>query len=167
MNSTWGIRTRTTAAILMALALLAVAFMARPIIPNLIVAALMAIVAGPVIKLLNTRLRLHRGAAIGLTYLLFLVAIILLPVLFLAFMASLVGLGSGLAESLEALDQWLVTILEQISAAQPLGELLEPTLVLLENLSWRELMPSAEAIVSFISSALGTTVSISRYPSLS
>ena len=65
----------------------------------------MAIVAGPVIKMLNAKLRLHRGVAIGLTYLLFLTVAILLPVLFLAFMASLVGLGSGLAKSLEALEQ--------------------------------------------------------------
>ena len=160
MNPTWGIRTRTTIAILMALALLAVVFMARSIIPNLMIAALMAIVAGPVIKMLNAKLRLHRGVAIGLTYLLFLTVAILLPVLFLAFMASLVGLGSGLTKSLETLEQWLVIILEQISTAHLLGELLEPTLTLLENLSLRDLMPSAEVIVSFFSSALGTTFSI-------
>ena len=61
MSSTWGVRTRAAVAILMGLALLAVVFMARSIIPNLIIAGLMAILAGPVINGLHTRLRLSRG----------------------------------------------------------------------------------------------------------
>ena len=84
--------------------------------------------------------------------------------LFLAFVASLLDLGTDLAVSIEATGEWLVATLEALVATQPFGgvlaELLEPTIVVLQNLSLIDLMPSSETIINFLSSALGTTVSL-------
>ncbi len=166
VNTTWSDRTRWIVATLMALVLGLVVYLARNIIPNLIIAGLMAVIAEPIISVFHNRFRMARGAAIALIYLLFLIVIISLPILFLAFLSSLVELGFNMAEVIASLREWLIAALEYMQTVKVLGvpldlsNLLGPVLVTLENLDLKSLMPTGEQIIAFVSASIGTTANL-------
>ena len=166
MSPTWNSRTRLIVGILLGLTLIAAVLLIRSIWTNLIIAALMAIVAGPIIEFLHTRLRLRRGIATLFTYIGFLLTVILLPIIFLAFMASLVELSFNLAEVMVEARDIAIVLLERFRAIDIFGiqidlsDLVDPTIAALESLSLRDLLPSADDIVAFVSSVVGTTAGL-------
>jgi predicted PurR-regulated permease PerM len=58
-----------------------IAYISRPIIPVLVIAAILAFLMSPVVNFFNRRLRLPRGLATTLAYLLLFLIILLIPVL--------------------------------------------------------------------------------------
>lgn len=68
MTSQWSTTTRYLVGIALAIALIFTVYLARPIIPMLVLAALLAFALRPVIRMLVERLHLSIGLAIALTY---------------------------------------------------------------------------------------------------
>jgi predicted PurR-regulated permease PerM len=111
MDTTWSDRTRRIGVLLIVLGFVIVLFLARSVLISLVTAGLMVIIVGPLISFLHTRLRLPRGLAIVISYLVLLAILISLPFLFLAFMYSAVGLSIDLAEAISAGLDWLINTL--------------------------------------------------------
>ncbi len=166
INTTWSDRTRRIMAFVLIFTAGIILFLARSVLPYLVVAGLMAIIAGPVIAFLQTRLRFPKGLAIIFTYLLMLAMVILLPLLIVSMITSLVQLGSDLTEVIAGFREWLIATLESLRTVEIFGftvdlsNLIDPMLVVLESLSIVDLMPSPEQIITFITTAFGTTVTV-------
>jgi predicted PurR-regulated permease PerM len=161
MDTTWSDRTRRIGVLLIVLGFVIVLFLARSVLISLVTAGLMVIIVGPLISFLHTRLRLPRGLAIVISYLVLLAILISLPFLFLAFMYSAVGLSIDLAEAISAGLDWLINTLENLRTIEIFGvtldlsHLVDPALLALETLDIQSILPSPEQIISFISSTLG------------
>ncbi len=166
INTTWSDRTRRIVFFGLIIAAGIVLYLSRSVLPNLLVAGLMAIIARPIIAFCHTRLRLSRVGAIIVTYLLMLAVVILLPLLLAAMMASLVRLGVDLTEVIAGIREWLIAALENLHTVEIFGvtvnlsDLIDPILAALQNLSLADLMPSPEQIIAFITGAFGTTASL-------
>jgi predicted PurR-regulated permease PerM len=108
----WRLETKYLASIGLAVFALFVAYLMRPVLPSLVVAALIAFVASPSIRFL-TRLKFSRGAAVAITYLL---ASILLLIILLVLLPQVVRSANFVvqldyAQSIEDVRLWAETAL--------------------------------------------------------
>jgi predicted PurR-regulated permease PerM len=118
MSTNWRTSTRTIAAISLAAASIFLIYVSRSIIPYLVIAALIAVIARPFILWLHQRARLPRGLAVGLVYL---VGLMLVP---LALLLTLPAIADSISFVLNLdyqsiflnLLSWLRTNLAAIQA---------------------------------------------------
>jgi predicted PurR-regulated permease PerM len=104
----WPAATKYVVGVLLALALLALLYAVRSVLPILILAALIAFVVSPLVRLFERLLRGRRVLAVAFTYLLVVAALILLPVILVPMIIKAVN-------DLIAIDY--VAIVEQATAA--------------------------------------------------
>jgi predicted PurR-regulated permease PerM len=112
-NTQWRPETRYLVSIGLAVFALFVVYLMRPVLPSLVLAALIAFVASPSIRILTRRLRISRGAAVATTYLLasFLVLIILFVLLPQVVRSTNFVVQLDYAKSIEDVRSWAETAL--------------------------------------------------------
>jgi predicted PurR-regulated permease PerM len=179
MNTTWDAPTRRTVAIILCIIFVFIVYISRPVLPFLIIAGLIAFILAPLVSLLSGPLRLPRGLAIALAYLLLIVTLLLTPLIIIpALLNAFADINFDMIGAVRIARTWL---LEQLDLYQTLNifgfitdlsPIFEPAREFLENLSPNLLIPSFESILSYIpstiqitwgvaSSVFGTLVSIS------
>jgi len=146
MNTAWSRPTKYIAAVALALLGLFLLYLARPVIPLLILAALIAVIVRPLILWLQERLKFPRSLAVGLVYLILailapLALLLLIPaiadaigyVLSLDYQSILQGMLNWLRSTLSGLrdmqlpvpafdayvDRTVETVLEQLQQVTP------------------------------------------------
>ncbi len=145
----WKPTTKYIMSIILFVFVLVVIYLARSVIPLVIIGSLIAFVVQPVVVFFQTRLRMKRGLAISLTYFLALLIILLLPLVLIPSVVNVIGLVSGIdfqkllqdfavkltdfstgiaqiplmGSALEQLLRPLIESLENVSKNQPVGQL--------------------------------------------
>lgn len=87
-STRWPTATKYVVGVILLLALIAVAYFSRSVIPLVIFAALLALIVHPIVELFHKRLRLPRGLAVGLSYVLLIATLLVIP---LVLIPSVVG----------------------------------------------------------------------------
>jgi predicted PurR-regulated permease PerM len=157
----WSEATKRTVAIAGVLIGIFVLYISRPVISFIILAAIVAFLLNPLVVFFHSRLRMPRWWAVILTYILLLVAIVLLPLILTPAVidavsdidVDLVNLLStttaGLQHSLEDLRYIAV-----LSYHFDLSPVVDPALAMLTGVVPGELIPSTGQVYSSIPSAL-------------
>ncbi len=132
-STRWSLPTKYVVGVGLFLFLLFVVFFSRSVISMIIFAALLAFVVQPVVKLFQNRLRMKRGPAVGIAYLLVVILIILIPLVIIPAVVQSINnvltvdwqaLGENLALSLETAAYNVSTI---PLIGPPLAQTLEAT----------------------------------------
>lgn len=165
MNNTWDAPTRRIVAVGLVLLLIYIIYLAQPLLPNLILAAIMAFALAPVIRFLNGRLRLPKPVAIILAYLLLILVILLLPAILIPAVAgSFTNIDVDLPLVLQATTNWLVRTLESYRMISILGYELDISPVIDQILTGLnefrpiDLIPSIEDLVSIVGTGAGVAL---------
>lgn len=165
MNNTWDAPTRRIVAIGLVILALFLVYLAQPLLPNLIMAAIMAFALAPVIRFLNGRLRIPKPVAIILAYILFVLVILLLPAILVPAVAgSFTTVEVDLPLVLEATTNWLVRTLESNRMISPFGfdldisPVIDQLLTGLNDFDPISLLPSLENMISIIGSGAGVAL---------
>lgn len=126
----WPVATKYVVGVILFLAVVILVYVSRGVIPIIILAALLALIVHPVIRFLERRLKTSRGLAIGITYLLVIAVLLMIPLIFLP--ALINGVNSLLSIDYQALlndtAQTLDEIASQVAEIPVLNVLLSPTL---------------------------------------
>jgi predicted PurR-regulated permease PerM len=163
MNNTWDAPTRRIVAIGLVLLLIYLIYLARPLLPNIILAAIMAFALAPVIRFLNGRLRIPKPIAIILGYILLILVILLLPAILIPAVAgSFTSINvENLPMVLEATNNWLVRNLENFRTISFVGfdidisPIIDQILTSLNEFDPANLLPSLEEMVTIVRSGAG------------
>ena len=120
MNTEWSKPTKYITGVSLALLGIYVLYLSRPIIPLLIVAALIAVIVRPVILWLHLRVRLPRGLAVAVVYL---GLLILTPLVLLLAIPTIVDaldyiINLDYQSILQDIVEWLQSTLVSIKAVQ-------------------------------------------------
>lgn len=157
----WSEATKRTVAIAGVLMGVFVLYISRPVIGFIILAAIVAFLLNPVVVFFNTRLRMPRWWAVILTYLLLLVAAVLLPLILTpAVIDAVRDIDVDLVDLLSTTTARLQNSLEDIRYIAvlnyrfDLSPVVDPALVMLTGVVPGELIPSTEQVYSSIPSAL-------------
>lgn len=126
----WQEPTKYVVGVLLFLAVLALLYLSRSVIPVIILAALLALVVHPVISFFEKRLKLSRGLSIAATYLLVVALLILIPLVILPGIIEAVNaLANVNFQALaETAVQALADLADRVSQIPGLNPLLSPTL---------------------------------------
>ena len=164
MKTTWSKPTKYLIGVGLVFLGISLLYLSRPVIPLLIIAALIAVIVRPVILWLHLRVHISRGSAVGLVYLCLavlgpLVVILTLPTIIdaLAYVGSL-----DYRSLLEGGAEWLRSTLTIIKAARlPVATLdasvdraVDTVLKAFQTPSLTAVSPSLDAILQPLSSAL-------------
>jgi hypothetical protein len=126
----WPAATKYVVGVILFLAVLALLYFMRSVLQILVLAALIAFVVSPVVRLLERALKGRRGLAVALTYLLVTVALILIPVILIPTVINAVN--DLIAVDYQGILGQAATSVERWSAqakAMPIaGEILGPVL---------------------------------------
>jgi predicted PurR-regulated permease PerM len=157
----WSEATKRTVAIAGVLIGILVLYISRPVLAFIIVAGILAFLLNPVVVFFHSRLRLPYWLAVVLTYLLLLIAIVLLPlVLTPAVVDAVSDIDIDMVELLDRTTVWLQRSLENIRYMQvlrfriDLSPVVDPALETLTGVVPEAMIPSIEQIYSSIPSAL-------------
>ena len=157
----WSEATKRTVAIAGVLTGIFVIYISRPVIPFIILAAIVAFLLNPFVVFFHMRLRLPRWGAVILTYVLLLVSVVLLPLIIVPAVVDavrdidvdmvdlLVKTTNGLERSLEDMRYFAV-----LNYRVDLSPIVDPALVMLTGVVPEQLIPSPDRILSSIPSAL-------------
>jgi predicted PurR-regulated permease PerM len=112
-NTQWSLETKYLVSIGLVIFAIFVIYLMRPVLPILILASLIAFVASPSIHYLTRRLKIPRGAAVAITYLLASILILIIPFVLLPQIVSAVNFVVQLdyAELINDIRQWAETTL--------------------------------------------------------
>lgn len=165
MNNSWDAPTRRLVAIGLIGLIVFLIILAQPLLPNLIMAAIMAFALAPVIGFLNGRLRVPKPIAIVLSYLLLILIILLLPAILIpAVGGSFTNVDVDLPLVLETSTNWLVRTIANYRTLNLFGfevdisPVINQILIGLEEFSPGDLLPSAEDLVGIIGSGAGVAL---------
>ena len=165
MNNTWDAPTRRYVAVGLAVLLIYLVYLARPLLPNLILAAIMAFALAPVIRFLNGRLRIPKPIAIILAYILLILVIMLLPAILIPAVAgSFTTVEVDLPLVLEATTNWLVRTLESNRMLSiggfdlDISPVIDQLLTGLNEFSPSSLLPSVEDLISIVGTGAGVAL---------
>jgi predicted PurR-regulated permease PerM len=168
-NTQWRLETKYLVAVGLVIFALYILHLMRPVLPMLILASLIAMVASPTIRFLNQRLKVPRGAAVVITYLLaplfiLIISFLLIPQIVNAF--NFLGHldYAGLINNFRA---WLERILIQLKedGIQILGfkivmdQIVEPILSAVQNAG--SALSPAPSSLSTLFSSLGQALTTS------
>ena len=90
-NTQWRLETKYLVSIGLVIFALFVIYLMRPVLSLLVLASLIAFVASPSIHFLTRRLKIPRGAAVAITYLLASILILIIPFVLLPQIANAVN----------------------------------------------------------------------------
>jgi predicted PurR-regulated permease PerM len=157
----WSEATKRTVAIAGVLVGVLVLYISRPVIPFIILAAIVAFLLNPIVVFFDTRLRMPRWWAVMLTYVLLLVAMVLLPLILTPAVVDAVrdidiDLVSLLATTTTRLEQLLeqVRFVAVMNYQFDLSPVVDPVLVMLTGVVPEEMIPSPDQVYSSIPSVL-------------
>ncbi len=163
MTVEWRTGTRYLVAVGLVVALAGLAYISRPILPELIVASLVAFLVRPVIEFFQHRLRFPKAAAVAVTYVLVGLALLIVPLVFLphvinavAFVASIdyqSVFDNVLRWLISTLTVWEVSGLHILGWVIPMKAAVDPVLQALQN-PGAALPTSFSSITSILSSLL-------------
>ncbi len=161
METEWSEATKRTVAIAIALIVVGVLYISRPVLPFIIVAAILAFLLNPVVCFFTLRLRMPRWLAVILTYLLLLVAMVLLPLILTpAIIDAVRDIDIDMVELLDKTTIWLRHSLESIRYVEvlkfrfDLSPVVNPALETLTGVMPGAMIPSPDQIFNSIPSAL-------------
>jgi predicted PurR-regulated permease PerM len=165
MNKNWDAPTRRLVAIGLIALLIYLIHLSRALLPNLILAAIMAFALAPVIGFLNRRLRIPKPIAIILAYLLLILVILLLPAILIpAVGGSFTNIEVDVPLVLQATTNWLIRNLEAYRMVSLFGfdfdisPVVDQLLTGLNEFSPRNLIPSLEDMVAIVGSGAGVAL---------
>lgn len=157
----WSEATKRTVAIAGVLIGALVLYISRPVLPFIIVAAILAFLLNPIILFFNTRLRMPHWVAVVLTYFFLLIAMVLLPfILTPAIVDAVRDIEIDVVDLLSKMTTWLERSLESIRRVAflnfefDLSPAVDPALETLTGVVPEAMIPSAEQIYNSIPSAL-------------
>jgi len=134
-STRWPVATKYVVGVILFLALVILIYVSRGVIPIIILAALLALIAHPVIHFLASRLKISRGLAIGLTYLLVIAILLTIPLIFIPGVIN--GINSLLTvdyqDLLENISQNINNLSNQIATIPIVNGILSPTLNAIDN----------------------------------
>ncbi|MFZ0546835.1 MAG: AI-2E family transporter [Candidatus Promineifilaceae bacterium] len=162
MDNTWDASTRRYVAIGLVILLVFLIHLAHPLLPNLIIAAIMAFALAPVIRFLNSRLRFPKPIAILLSYILLILVILLLPAILIPAVAgSFTNVHVDLPMVIESVTTWLVDTLKAYRTISILGfnldisPVIDQLLTGLTEFDLTALLPSIQDMISIVGSGAG------------
>ncbi len=165
MNNTWDAPTRRIVAIGLVVLAIYIINLARPLLPNLIIAAIMAFALAPIIGFLNGRLRLPKPIAIILAYIFLILIVLLLPAILIPAVAgSFTNIDVDLPLVLEATTNWLVRNLENYRTFSIFGfdfdisPVIDQILSSLSEFEPVSLLPSVEDMLGIIGTGAGVAL---------
>jgi predicted PurR-regulated permease PerM len=168
----WRTTTKYIVGVGIALFGLALLYLSRPILPSLIIAALIAFLARPLIRFFQTRLRFPRGIAVFLTYLIAVLLILLLPLILIPSILSVVQffidldyqlvIGNALESTKASLEFLEANGVQFLGIVINLDALVAPLIRSLEGLSpiVTPSLPSISTILDSFLSALSLTFGV-------
>lgn len=163
---TWDVPTRRTVAVILGIFLLFVVWLMRSALTPLIIAGLIAFILAPLIEVFRTRLRMPRGLAIPLAYVIFVVLVALIPLLVIpALVRSFADLQLDLTQVVVAVQEWLTNLLESVRTLDLLNlqlnltEAIDPALQALNDVSADSLVPSFEELLAALPRTIEVTFS--------
>ena len=110
----WPVATKYIVGVILFLVAVIIIYISRSVIPVIILAALLALIVHPVIHFFESRLKTSRGLAIGITYLLVIAIILMIPLIFIP--GVIEGVNSLLSVDFQALIDNITQSLDEISA---------------------------------------------------
>lgn len=110
----WQVATKYIVGVILFLLAVIIIYISRSIIPVIILAALLALVVHPVIRFFENRVKTSHGLAIGITYLLVIAIILMIPLIFIP--SVIEGVNSLLSVDFQALIDDITQSLDAISA---------------------------------------------------
>jgi predicted PurR-regulated permease PerM len=164
-DSSWDLATKRLVLVIMLVAFVYVIYLSREILPLILVAAIISYLISPVVNFAE-RLRIPRAVSTIIVYLLLLLAVILLPIIFIpALIDQLRALANfNVPATARAVILWadeaMRTLPEEIVVlgfTLPLGEFL---LQLQQNAQQIQFIPSVSDILSYIQNVLSTTTTL-------
>lgn len=169
MNTEWQQGTKYIVGVGLVIFGLFVLYLSMPVVPLLITAALIAFVLMPVVSFFHKRLKLPRGLAIFVSYLLLLVIVLLFPLLFIPIfvdgfneLASIeyqIIIDNILERATGVLISLKNTDVQLLGFAVDLSTFVTPALDVLQNTSQTSLsLPSLDTVVSSLRAAVPTTL---------
>ena len=176
MDTKWSPTTKYIVAVGFVLVGVAVLYLSRAVLGMIIFAAILAFLTNPIIRLLNTRLRFPRGLAVITAYILFGLAVALIPIII-----TPITIDAIRAINLDALFDWLqarlggledallsIRTVHILTVPISLASVVDPILEVLAGTAPNEftslerllgLVPSAVDSVTTVASFLASTIS--------
>jgi len=161
MTNEWRTGTRYLVAVGLVVVGIYLVYLSRPVLPELVVAGLVAFLVRPVIEFFRRRLRLPKAAAVAVTYVVVALALLLLPLIFLPHIVNAVTfvieidyqavVDNTVRWLVETLTMWRESGLRLFGLVVPLEDLVDPVLAALEN-PGAALPGSFSSITSILSS---------------
>jgi predicted PurR-regulated permease PerM len=153
----WSEATKRTVAIAGVLIGVFVLYISRPVLPFIIVAAILAFLLNPIVMFFRVRLRMPRWAAVVLSYFFLLVAMLLLPLILTpAIVDAVSDIEIDIVVLLDATSNWLQRFLESIRHVAflnfqfDLSPAVDPALETLTGVVPEAMIPSVEQIYNSI-----------------
>ena len=163
-NTNWDAPTRRTVAIILGVLFIYLIYIARPVLPFLIIAALIAYIVAPVITFLRHRLRFPKWIAITTAYLLFVIAVLLIPILFVpALISAFADIRFDPLPVIKLTRDWLIANLEAyrnlyfFGISADLGPFADPALEYLRDLNISQFIPTFDSVIAYIPSTIQIT----------
>jgi predicted PurR-regulated permease PerM len=167
MTAQWRSGTRYLVGVGLVLVVGYLVYLSRPILPELVVAALVAFLVRPVIDFLRVRMRIPKAAAVTVTYILVALALLIVPLVFLPHVVNAVTFVIGIDYQVvvdntvgwlvETLTLWKVNGLHIFGVAISLQGVVDPVLAALENPGTA--LPASFSSITEILSSLITLLS--------
>jgi predicted PurR-regulated permease PerM len=143
MTVEWRTGTRYLVGVGLVLVLAGLVYLCRPILPELVLACLVAFLVRPVIGFFRQRLRFPRAAAVAVTYVLVALGLLIVPLVLLPHIVNAVTFvvaidyqsvfDSVLRWMIQTLTAWRVHGLQILGFVVPLTSAVDPILQALEN----------------------------------
>jgi predicted PurR-regulated permease PerM len=167
MNAEWNDSTKKIAAVMLAIGLVYVIYLSRPVLPFLIIATLIAFLLAPVVSFLNQKCRIPRAVSILLAYLLLLVAMLLLPLILVpAFIEAFSDIQIDVVALIREFLAWLratlqyYRIIKIFDFSYDLSDVIDPALDLLAGVVPNQALPALTNLINSIPSTLGRTIGV-------
>jgi predicted PurR-regulated permease PerM len=167
METTWSVPTKRLVAVGIVLLLVAAAIIARPVLPTLVLAGLIAFILAPLIRNSQERLHMPKAIAILFAYLFFFTLLLLVPLIFVpALVTSFASLELDLTQIIADGAIWVTNLLEEwrtielFGVTLSLGPIVDPALDALKESSFANLIPSLSEIVAALPTTLQVTASV-------
>jgi predicted PurR-regulated permease PerM len=157
----WSEATKRTVAIGGVLLGIFLLYLSRPVLPFLIVASILAFLLNPIVIFFNSQLRMPHWLAVMLTYLLLVIALLLIPLIATpAIINAIATIDIDLVEWVDGTTNWLEETLEELRFIEifnfqfDLSRVVDPALTTLSGVVPEALIPSAQQIYNSIPSAV-------------
>lgn len=168
MNTQWDAPTKRTAAIILCVLFIYVIYLSRAILSFLVIAALIAFLLVPLVSFFNNKLRIPKGIAVLLAYVVLLLFVFLFPLILIPAMLDAFGdINIDIIALASKTLVWATRTLEAYrfidihtslySLTYDLSSVVDPALDTLNNISPTTFIPSLDTIITSIPSTVQLT----------